>query len=37
LEENIETKQKKQLWLSSDEIINMTVDSQKEAKQQQSK
>jgi ATPase family AAA domain-containing protein 3A/B len=35
LQENIETKQKKQLWLSTDEIINMTVDSQKEAKQHQ--
>jgi ATPase family AAA domain-containing protein 3A/B len=35
LDENIETKQKKQLWLSTDEIINMTVDSQKEAKQHQ--
>jgi ATPase family AAA domain-containing protein 3A/B len=33
LEENMETKEKKQLWLSSDEIVNMTVDSQKEAKQ----
>lgn len=37
LDENMETKYKKQLWLSHDEIINMTVDSQAEAKQNKSK
>lgn len=37
LDENMETKYKKKLWLSHDEIINMTVDSQAEAKQNKSK
>lgn len=34
LENNIETKRKKQFWLSKDEVNNLTVDSQREAKKQ---